>query len=143
VTGPTSASRPRWLVAAVFGLVVMLAWTVVVKYAVPLHWAWAELLAGRDPGAAPVMWDAWPLAHLALALLLWRRHRMAWLAGVVVAAAEVAVVATKFFFFLRAPELTFWKLLWFTNKVYVLLFFAWLLAVLVGPGRRDLTDSPA
>ncbi len=54
------------------------------------------------------------------------------------ALAESAVVLTKFFFYLRAPEWTFWKLLWFTNKVYVLLFFLCLLYVLLGPGRRDL-----
>ncbi len=84
------------------------------------------------------MWDLWPFTHVVLALLLWQRHRLAWIYGVTLSLAESAVVLTKFFFFLRAPEWTFWKLLWFTNKVYVLLFFLCLLYVLLGPGRRDL-----
>lgn len=143
-TAPAAASeRPRWLVATVFGLVVMIVWTVVVKYAVPLHWAWAERLAGRDPGASRIMWDLWPLAHALLAGLLWTRHRTAWAAGVTISAVEVAVVSTKFAHFLRAPELDFWRLLWFTNKLYVLLFFACLLYVLLGPGRRSLRPAPA
>jgi hypothetical protein len=138
-----SPESPRWLPAAVLGLVVLIVWTVTIKYLVPIHWFWAERLAGRSPAAAPVMWDAWPLAHLALVYLLWTRHRLAWVAGVTISAAEIVVVATKFAFFLRAPEPTFWRLLWFTNKLYVMLFFACLLFVLLGPGRRDLRDSAA
>jgi len=121
----------------------MIVWTLVVKYLVPLHWFWAERLAGRETATAPVMWDFWPLVHAALAVTLWRRASGAWAFGVAVAAAEIAVVATKFFFFLRAPELGFWRLLWFTNKLYVLVFFACLLAVLLGPGRRALAPRPA
>jgi hypothetical protein len=34
------------------------------------------------------------------------------------------------------PERSFWKLLWLTNKVYVLLFFLWLLALLLSPAGR-------
>ena len=84
------------------------------------------------------MWDLWPLTHVVLAILLWQRQRFAWIYGVTLALAESAVVLTKFSFYLRAPEWTFWKLLWFTNKIYVLLFFLCLLYVLLGPGRRDL-----
>lgn len=58
--------HPRWVVVTIVGLVVMVTWTVVVKYLVPL--------------------------------------------------------------------------LWFTNKVYVLVFFLCLLYVLLGPGKRDLVE---
>jgi hypothetical protein len=132
-----AGERPRWLVAAVGGLLVLVVWTLVVKYLVPLHWAWAERLAGR-PASAPVMWDAWPLVHAALAALLWTRHPWAWLAGVAVAGAEIVVVAVKLALWASAPDAGFWKLLWLTNKLYVLAFFAALLALLLGPGRAAL-----
>jgi hypothetical protein len=45
------------------------------------------------------------------------------------------VVIAKFARFLAAPDWSFWKLLWFSNKVYVLAYFLALLAVLLGPGR--------
>lgn len=131
-------ARPAWRVAIVFGLVVMIVWTVVVKYLVPLHWFWAERLAGRPVGAPPVMWDFWPLAHAVMAIGLWRGMSWAWRFAVAVSAVEIAVVATKFALFFRAPELDLWRLLWFTNKVYVIVFFAATLAVLLGPGRAGL-----
>ena len=131
-----SGERPRWLVAAVFGLVVMMTWTVVVKYVVPLAWFAAERAAGRAPAAAPVMWDFWPLAHLALAVLLWRRHRYAWLAGVAISAVEAAIVVVKLGAWLLAPARDLWSLLWASNKLFVLVYFLWLLAVLLRRGRE-------
>jgi len=138
--------QPRWVVATVVGLVVMVTWTVVVKVLVPLLFELSLVLTVEPVGApqalhgAGVMWDLWPLAHLLLAVGLWRRHRFVRAYGVTLALSESAVVATKFFLFLRAPEWTFWKLLWFTNKVYVLVFFLCLLYVLLGPGKRDLVE---
>lgn len=138
--------HPRWVVATIVGLVVMITWTVVVKYLVPLLFE-LSLALTTEPGEAPqalhgagVMWDFWPLTHLLLAVGLWRRHRFVRAYGVTLALAESAVVVTKFSLFLRAPEWTFWKLLWFTNKVYVLVFFLCLLYVLLGPGKRDLVE---
>lgn len=133
MSGPTAgaAGRPAWATAAVAGLLVMIVWTAVIKYLVPIHWAWAERLAGRE-AAAPVMWDAWPLAHAAVAILIWRGHRAARAAGLAVAGVEIAVVAVKLTLYLRAPEPSLWRLLWLTNKLYVIAFFAWLLAVLLG-----------
>lgn len=136
--------RPRWIVATVIALVVMITWTVVVKYLVPLLFALA-LAANGEPApafaalrGAGVMWDFWPVSHLLLAVGLWRRHRFVRAYGVTLALAESAVVGTKFYLFLEAPEWSFWKLLWFTNKVYVLVFFLCLLYVLLGPGKQDL-----
>ncbi len=136
-----SAERPRWLVAAVFGLVVMMTWTVVVKYVVPLAWLASERAAGRHPAAAPVMWDLWPLAHLALAILLWRRHRLAWWAGVAVAAVESLIVVAKLGAYLLAPARDLWSLLWASNKLFVLLYFVWLLAVLLRRGREAVVSA--
>jgi len=128
--------RPRWVTATVFGLVVMIVWTLAVKYLVPLLYRAARTLEGIDEPSR-VMWDLWPLTHVALAVVLWRGGRYAWELGVGLAAAESAVVIVKFWSFLAAPEWSFWKLLWFTNKIYVLAFFLCLLAVLLGPGRRS------
>jgi hypothetical protein len=136
MSAPGAAPRPRWVTATVFGLVVMISWTLVVKYLAPLLHAASRALAGEDEPSR-VMWDFWPVAHAAFAVLLWRGGRRAWEAGVTLAAVESAVVVAKFATFLRAPEWSFWKLLWFTNKVYVLAFFLCLLAVLLGPGRRS------
>jgi len=131
-----SATRPAAVTAAVAGLVVMIAWTLAVKYLVPWCWALAERLAGNPAAPAPVMWDLWPLAHAAVALALWRAARWGWGLALAVALAEIAVVAGKFALFLRAPDWTFWRLLWFTNKVYVLGFFVVLAAWLLGSGGR-------
>ena len=126
----TAATRPAWVTASVFGLVVMATWTLVIKYLAPL----LDHVARNLPGAsdpAPIMWDFWWVAHLALAWLLWTGHRLARPAGYAIAIVEIVIVVAKFAIFLRAPEWTFWKLLWFTNKVYVLGFFVVFLAALL------------
>lgn len=136
--GLARSAPPRWVTATVVAIVVMMAWTVVVKYLVPLLWFWSERFAGREPAAVPVMWDFWPLAHLLLAVGLWRRARWLWVYAVAVSVVESAIVISKFAVYLGAPRLDLFGLLWFTNKVYVLAFFLCFLAVLLGPGRRAL-----
>jgi hypothetical protein len=130
-----------WITASVFGLVVMATWTVVIKYVAPLVYFAAESAEGRVPVRAPVMWDFWWVAHIALAWLLWKRHRWAWMAGMTVAAAEIAIVAIKFVLYFDAPDFSFWRLLWFTNKLYVLAFFLYLIALLSRPAVRDRLGS--
>jgi hypothetical protein len=137
-SSPTTERRPGWVTALVFALVAMIVWTVVIKYLVPLTWFWSERLAGRAPASAPVMWDFWPLLHVVLAWGLWRRARWIWPYALAVALVESAVVIAKFIGFFRAPELSLWRLLWFTNKIYVLALFLCLTALLLGPGRRTL-----
>jgi hypothetical protein len=136
-------ARPRWLVAAVCGLVVMVTWTLVVKYLAPLAWFVAERAAGRAPEAVPVMWDFWPLAHLALAALLWRRHPWALRVGIAVGAAEWLIVVLKLAVYLAEPARDFWSLLWASNKLYVLAYFTWLLALLLRRGRAALGPEGA
>lgn len=136
-----AAERPGWLVATVLALVVMIVWTVVIKYLSPVLWYWSERLAGHEPLAVPVMWDFWPVAHAVLAAALWRRTAWARGFGLAVAGVEIAVVVVKLALYLRAPVLDYWHLLWLTNKVYVLAVFACLLYVLAGPGRRALAAA--
>ncbi len=138
-----SPARPPAVVAAVLGLTAMISWTLVVKYFAPWCWFLAERAAGRASESAPVMWDFWPLAHAALAWALWHQPRRAWGFAAAVSLVEVAVVTVKLTLFLRAPEWSFWKLLWFTNKLYVLAFFLLLAAWLLGPGRAALGPARA
>jgi hypothetical protein len=136
-----SGERSRAVVAAVLGLTAMIAWTLAVKYLAPWCWFLAERAAGRTPEAVPVMWDFWPLVHAALATALWRRWRGVWSFALAVSLAEEAVVGVKFALFLRAPEWSFWNLLWFTHKIYVLAFFLLLAFWLLAAGRAALRPA--
>jgi len=131
--------RPLNLVdVCVLGLVVMATWTLVIKYVAPLTWAYAENQAGHSV-AAPIMWDFWWVAHIWLARMFWNRHRWAWMSGLLVTVAEIVIVVVKFVGFFRDPDPEFWRLLWFTNKVYVLAYFLVLLVLLFLPAfQRQL-----
>src|SRR5262249_34930952 len=72
----------------VFGLVVMAAWTLVIKYLAPVLYVVSERQAGRAPDGTPVMWDFWWVAHLILARLIWVRHPRARAAALGVCALE-------------------------------------------------------
>lgn len=139
MTRPSAADG--WVTPAVFGLVVMATWTLVIKYLAPALYFVSERAAGRPLERVPVMWDFWWVAHLALAWLLWRRHPLARNAGLGVAATEVVIVAVKLALFFGHPDLSFWRLLWFTNKLYVLAYFLFLLAFLLRSSRWPDRDS--
>lgn len=125
------SAAPRGSTAATLGLVVMITWTVVVKYLVPILWGFSAGVA------APIMWDFWPVAHALLLVLLLRRHPWAWIAGISIGAIETGIVVWKLVAFALAPERGIWKLLWATNKLYVLAYFVLLLIwLLAGSGRR-------
>ncbi len=113
-------------------LYLLAAWTVTIKFVFPVAYAlWAGV-----PIATHIYWDFWWLVHLWLAwsLLHWRRHTFALALGVSV--AEIAIIATKFVYFLAAPEWTIWTTNWFINKLFVLACFVLLLAYLTGNRRR-------
>ncbi len=139
--GSTPAARPApWVTGAVLGLVVMATWTLVIKYLAPILYFASERAAGRAPAGVAVMWDFWWAAHLALAWMLWRPHPRARAAGLALSSIEIVIVTIKFVAYLHRPDLSFWRLLWFTNKVYVLLFFVVLLVVLL---KRKGWPGPA
>ena len=128
--------KPDAVELCVFGLLVMTTWTLVIKFLAPLLWAYAEHRVGNTEAPVPIMWDFWWVAHLALAHLLWFRHRYAWGFALIVTVAEILVVVVKFVAYFQDPDLTFWRLLWFTNKVYVLFFFVVMLVLLFRPAFR-------
>jgi len=137
----TDRVPPPWITACVLGLVVMATWTLVIKFVAPLAWFVAERAAGRPIAGPPILWDFWWVAHLALAHLLWVRHRWAWGAGVAVAGIEIGTVAVKLALWFSHPDLSFWRLLWLTNKLYVLAFFLLLLALLWKGELRGLRPA--
>ena len=134
--------NPRWIMPAVLGLVVMATWTLVIKFLAPLLFRVSEIAAGGPP-TAPVMWDFWWIAHLALAWMLWRRHPRARTAGLAIAVLEIAIVAVKLTGWLAAPDLSFWRLLWFTNKLYVFGYFTVLVIVLLREKTWPAGDATA
>jgi hypothetical protein len=91
---------------------------------------------------APVMWDFWWVAHLALAWLLWKGHHRARAAALAVSISEILIVTVKLSSFVSRPDLSFWRLLWLSNKIYILVFFLCLLALLmkgrVAPARGGI-----
>lgn len=133
----------RGLDLCALGLVVMATWTVVVKFLAPVLFYLSERYAGRPIAEPPVMWDFWWVAHLGLAWLLWRRHPLCLPAGLGLAAAESLLAFARLVSYVRRPDLSFWGLLWLTNKVFVLGFFLFLLAYLSrGSIRRALGGDP-
>jgi hypothetical protein len=138
-----SGGQPRdgWITGSVLGLVVMATWTLVIKYLAPVLYVVSERAAGRAPDGVPVMWDFWWAAHLALAWMLWTRHPRARAAGLSVAAAEIVIVTVKLAAYLDHPDWSFWRLLWLTNKVYVLIFFVFLLVLLLRRQRWPETAA--
>lgn len=140
---PPGRPEARGIDLCVLGLAVMAVWTLVIKFLAPILFYTAERTAGRPVDGPPIMWDFWWVAHLALAWLLWRRHPLALPAGRGIAAAEALIVIAKFVLYARQPDLSFWGLLWLTNKVYVLAFFLFLLVYLSRDNvRRALGRSP-
>jgi hypothetical protein len=128
--GLEPAHGDRGIDLCVLGLVVMVTWTVIVKFLAPVLFYFAERHAGRPIAGPPVMWDFWWVAHLAIAWLLWHRLPLVLLAGRGIAAAEVLIALGQLALFASRPDLSFWGLLWLTNELYVLGFFLFLFVYL-------------
>ena len=100
-------------------LILLAAWTVTIKFLFPIAFAAFE----GSPLLSHVYWDFWWVVHLwlAWALLRWPPYTPALAIGV--SAVEIAIILTKFAFFLAAPEWTIWTTNWFINKLFVLACF--------------------
>ena len=118
-------------------LVILAAWTLVIKFIFPISYAVLEEISW----SAYVMWDFWWVAHLWLAwafLVQWRYlYPLAYIISVVV----VLIISVKFYFFLENPGLTIWTANWFINKIFVLSCFLLLFGYLVGGEKRRRVDS--
>lgn len=108
-------------------LFILAAWTLTIKYILPLGFAWAQ----GAPAGRYVLWDFWWAVHIALgwALLRWRPWVL-WFA-LAASAAEIVIVTAKFAVFLQHPAWDMWRMNWFVNKVFVLGCFLGLMAYLI------------
>lgn len=114
-------------------LIVLAAWTLVIKFVFPVAFALAEGV----PVVTYIYWDFWWVAHLwlAWALLDWRRYTVALAVGVSV--VEIIIIVTKFILFFGDPQWTIWTTNWFINKVFVLACFCMLLPAIAGAVRSS------
>ena len=113
-------------------LIVLAAWTLVIKFVFPMTMA---LVEGHQL-VAYVYWDFWWVIHLWLAYALIREPVYTYWLGLTTSLVEIAIVVTKFVYFLSAPTWNIWDTNWFINKVFVLAVFVLLLGFLLGPGAR-------
>ena len=104
-------------------LILLSAWTLVIKFVFPVSMAVAE---GVGIGTY-IYWDFWWVAHLWLAYALLRPQSYTFLLAVGVSVVEIIIVVTKFILFLPDPDWTIWTTNWFINKVFVLACFCLLL----------------
>ena len=100
-------------------LVVLAAWTLVIKFIFPVWFALSEGAAF----AQYIYWDFWWVVHLWLAWALLRKPPYTYTLAIVVSVVEIGIIVFKFVFFLDAPEWTIWSTNWFINKVFVLSCF--------------------
>ena len=113
-------------------LFVLASWTLVIKFALPLVFAWNE----QVPLDTYIMWDFWWIIHIWLgwALLYWQRYTY-WLA-VFVSIIEIAIISVKFSVFFRDPNWTIWTANWFVNKLFVITCFILVLSYFLARHRK-------
>ena len=120
-------------------LFVLAAWTLTIKYAFPVCFAWWE----GSPLLEHVYWDFWWVVHIWLgwSLLHWRAYTLA--LALAVSVTEIIIIVVKFVLFLDEPQWTMWTTNWFINKFFVLACFTLMLAHLARNGRRIQAERGA
>ncbi|TVR48738.1 MAG: hypothetical protein EA425_13700 [Puniceicoccaceae bacterium] len=132
------AAADHWLTFLAHFLIILSAWTIVIKYLFPITFAAFEGVALTRY----VFWDLWPVAHLWLA---WALLRMPWYTrplAIAMAAIEIVIILTLFTLFLNDPEWSIWRTNWFINKLFVLLCFI-LILFTATLGRRRFPPASA
>ncbi len=124
----TSDSLPsQWLAFLAHLLFVLAAWSVFIKYLLPMAFA----MAAGESLTRYIYWDFWPLVHVWLGWALLARPRYAWWLALLVSIAEILIVVTLLTGFLADPDWNMWRSNWFVNKVFVLGGFLLLLGTLI------------
>ena len=120
-------------------LFILAAWTLVIKYLFPMAYAVQHDL----PVGTYIYVDLWPVVHVWLgwSLLHWQRYTFEF--AVSVSIAEIAIIVSKFWIFLSAPEWTIWRTNWFVNKIFVLSCFVMLLTWLLANRKQLPRDLKA
>ena len=104
-------------------LFVLAAWTLTVKFVLPVSWSVVENL----PLNTFIYWDFWWAVHIWLGYALLTRPKFLLPFVLLVSVAEIGIVSAKFVYFFSGPVWTIWSMNWFVNKVFVLLCFVLLL----------------
>ncbi|MFW5824539.1 MAG: hypothetical protein ACOCVV_06210 [Marinobacter sp.] len=131
MTSSADNLRTAWATFLAHLFLVLVAWTVFIKYLFPVGFA----LAGGEAWTTYIYWDLWPLAHLWLAWALLARPRYTRMLAIGMAVVEIVIIVTLFTRFLADPEWSIWRTNWFVNKVFVLVSFVLVLGTaLVCPG---------
>lgn len=135
----TDRAPGAWITFLAHFLIILSAWTLVIKYIFPI----VHAAAYRLPLTTHVAWDLWPVAHVWLAwvLLRWKPYT-AWLA-IAMSAVEIVIIVTLFYRFLSSPEpeWTIWRTNWFINKVFVLSCFILILGTFALPRKKTTTAA--
>ena len=124
MTLPTASPGSQWVRFLAHLFLILVAWTVFIKYLFPVAFA----LASGEALATYVYWDLWPVAHLWLAWALWVKPGYVRLLAIAMSVVEIAIIVTLFAGFLSQPEWSIWRSNWFVNKVFVLSGFVLVLA---------------
>ena len=118
-------------------LVILAAWTLVIKFIFPISYAILEEVSW----STYVMWDFWWVAHLWLAWAFLVQWRYLYPVAYIISVLEVLIISFKFYFFLGNPDWTIWTTNWFINKVFVLSCFLLIFGYLVMGIKRWRVNS--
>lgn len=122
----TTRASAGWIPFLAHFLIILSAWTLVIKYLFPISYAAAHGL----PLTTHVFWDLWPVFHIWLAwiLLSWKNYTR--LVAIGMSVIEIVIIVTLFYRFLSGPdpEWSIWRTNWFINKIFVLICFGLILA---------------
>lgn len=116
---PTGNPGNRWTTFLAHLFLILVAWTIFIKYLFPIGFA----LASGEAWTTYIYWDLWPVAHLWLAWALLARPEYARALALGMSVIEILIIVTLFAWFLADPEWSIWRTNWFVNKVFVLTGF--------------------
>ena len=116
---PTDNLRSPWITFLAHLFLILVAWTVFIKYLFPVGFA----LVSGEAWTTYIYWDLWPAAHLWLAWALLVRPRYTRMLAIGMSVIEIFIITTLFIWFLADPEWSIWRTNWFVNKVFVLAAF--------------------
>ena len=100
-------------------LFILAAWTLCIKFFMPVIWAVFEGVGITTY----IFWDLWWAVHIWLGYALITQPRYMWTLAAVVSLIEINIVIIKLFEFLGEPDWSVWNMNWFVNKLFVLTCF--------------------
>lgn len=99
MTSPSENARSPWTSFLAHLFVILVAWTLFIKYLFPIGFA----LASNEGWATYIYWDLWPVAHLWLAWALLARPWYTRMLAIGMSVVEILIITTLFIWFLAEP----------------------------------------